>query len=172
MIKVSSSLYKMPYYNVETQTLKSVNRLKDDYQEIVCVCGGTCDNNYGGQKYSFKYQANPTIEPVSYRLKGWSQDASLNYNDVGIDAESSIMAEVNSKITQIGDKGIEPNILNYKQNDFNNWQLSDKIFQRVKSLIYKFETYSELAYYDTFVPVFTISSEIYTVNIQQSIVHQ
>jgi hypothetical protein len=34
----------MPYYNVETQTLKSINRQKDDYQEIVCVCGTECDN--------------------------------------------------------------------------------------------------------------------------------
>lgn len=170
MIKVSSSLYKMPYFNVETQTLKSINRQKDDYQEIVCVCGGECDNNYEGYKYNFKYQANPTIEPVSYRLKGQTQDASLNYNDVGVDVEDVVMAEVRTKLLQVG-TGIETSILDYKQNSFKNWQLSDKIFQKVNSIIYKFESYDELGYYDVFIPTFTISSEIYTINIQQSVVH-
>jgi len=70
MIKKSSSLYKMPYFNVETQSLKSIDRLKDDYQEVVCVCGSECSGNYEGYKYSFKYQASPTIEPISYKLKG------------------------------------------------------------------------------------------------------
>lgn len=60
----------MPYFNVESQSLKSINRLKDDYQEVVCVCSGDCSNAYEGYKYSFKYSASPTIEPISYRLKG------------------------------------------------------------------------------------------------------
>ena len=167
---MSSSLYKMPYYNVETQTLKSINRQKDDYQEIVCVCGTECDNGQEGFKYGFKYQANPTIEPVSYKLKGYSQDASLNYNDVGLNIETQVMAEVRRKIIAVGE-GIEQNILGYKQNSFNNQQLSDKIFQKVNSIIYKYETYDELGYFNIFVPSFTISSEIYTVNITQSVVH-
>lgn len=38
MIKESSSLYKMPYFNVESQTLKYVGKIQNDYQEIACVC--------------------------------------------------------------------------------------------------------------------------------------
>jgi hypothetical protein len=108
MLKVSSSLYKIPYFNIEEQMLKSINRPKDDFQEVVCMCAEGGD--FDGYKYTFKYSAQPTIEPTSYRLKGYTWNASLSYNDVGIDAESEIMAEVQNKINTIGE-GIENDIL-------------------------------------------------------------
>ena len=102
----------MPYFNVEERALRSINREKDDFQEIICVCndGESCVSDYEGYKYNFKYSAQPTIEPVSYRLKGWTWDASLNYNDIGVDAETPIMAEVQRKIDEIG-VGLENDIL-------------------------------------------------------------
>jgi len=108
MLKVSSSLYKIPYYNIEEQMLKSINRLKDDFQEVICMCATGGD--FDGYKYTFKYSAQPTIEPTSYRLKGYTWNASLSYNDVGIDSELDIMDEVQNKIINIGD-GIENDIL-------------------------------------------------------------
>lgn len=73
MIKESYSIYKMPYFNLESQTLKYVGKVQSDFQEIACVCNESeCDGEWGGFKYSFSYKATPTIEPVSYKLKGYS----------------------------------------------------------------------------------------------------
>ena len=62
MLKVSSSLYKIPYFNVETKSLKSINRRKDDYQEIICMCRTGCTTDQEGFKYSFK---GPDIDKKS-----------------------------------------------------------------------------------------------------------
>ena len=71
MIKENISIYKMPYYNIADQALKYVSKEKHTFQEIVCVCFESgCDLTFGGYKYNFSYSANPTIEPVSYKLKG------------------------------------------------------------------------------------------------------
>ena len=170
MLKVSSSLYKIPYFNVETKSLKSINRRKDDYQEVICMCREGCTNDQDGFKYSFKYTASPTIEPVSYKLKGQTWDASLNYNDIGVDIENDVLIEVQRKVDTIG-TGLEPDILSRVWNRFNNWQLSDKIFQKVNSIIYKQEVYDETSYFNSFVPQITISSEIYLININWSVVY-
>ena len=127
MLKMNSSLYKMPYFNVEEKALKSINRPKDDYQEVICMCRTGCTTDWDGFKYSFKYTATPTIEPVSYRLKGWTWDASLNFNDIGVNIETPVLTEVQRKVNAIG-TGMETNILSRVWNRYVNWQLSDKIF--------------------------------------------
>jgi hypothetical protein len=72
MIKESSSLYKMPYFNPSTQQLKFIGKVQRDFQEVMCICNEIdCVSGFGGYKYNFSYSANPTIEPVSYKLKGY-----------------------------------------------------------------------------------------------------
>jgi hypothetical protein len=41
MIKESPSLHKIPYYDMSSLTLNSVDKEKVDYQDIMCVCAPT-----------------------------------------------------------------------------------------------------------------------------------
>ncbi len=72
MLKESTSLYKMPYFNIATNQLKYIGKEQRNFQEIICICNDIdCSSGFGGFKYSFSYSSNPTIEPVSYKLKGY-----------------------------------------------------------------------------------------------------
>lgn len=174
MIKESQSLYKMPYFNVATQTLEYVGKIQKDYQEIACVCNEIgCNADQEGFKYTFSYKATPTIEPVSYKLKGYSYQANLSYDDIGIDISSDVKTEIEKKINNIilsAPDGISNDIFSNLQNSFNNWKLTENIFWRTNSFLYKDEIYDELSYLSSFVPVLKINANIYTVNIQQSVV--
>jgi hypothetical protein len=41
MIKESRSIHKIPYFDISTKTLESVNKDKYEYQDIMCVCSPT-----------------------------------------------------------------------------------------------------------------------------------
>lgn len=176
MLKESSSLYKMPYFNVQEQTLKYVSKIQTNYQEITCICNeDSCEDGQGGFKYSFGYKSTPTIEPVSYKLKGYSQQANLDYDDIGVDISDDVILEIQNKINNIltiSPDGLPINIFDDIQNEFNNQKLLNNIFQRNKSFLYKNEIYNELGYLNTLIPSLKISSNIYTVNIQQSSIQQ
>ena len=176
MIKESSSLYKMPYFNVEEQTLKYVGKIQTDYQEVTCICNEIgCEDGQGGFKYSFGYKCTPTIEPVSYKLKGYSQQANLSYDDIGVDISEDVILEIQNKINDIltiFPDGLPNGLFDNLWNEFNNQKLSNNIFQRNSSFLYKDEVYDELGYLNTLIPSLKISSNIYTVNIQWSSIQQ
>lgn len=176
MIKESSSLYKMPYFNISENVLKYIGKVQNDYQEVVCICNEDgCNNDFGGFKYDFSYKATPTVEPVSYKLKGFAQEATLQYDDIGIDIRSDVTTEIYNKILEVNSlytDALPEDIFDNIQNSFNNQKLTDNIFQRNNSYVYREEIYNATGYLNNIVPSFRISSNIYTINIQQSVVSQ
>jgi len=43
MIKESQSTHKIPYFDIATKTLLSVNKDKHSYHDVMCVCSPTED---------------------------------------------------------------------------------------------------------------------------------
>lgn len=191
MIKESRSLHKIPFYNLSTQTLDSVNKEKADYQDIMCVCAPTetCVDDarpiQAGYKYQFSYSIQPTMEPISYKLKGYKQNASLTYNNIGVNIDDIVMEEVTNYmkfikenyLAGVGDdpSNFEPivtNVSSNEQNRFDNQTLQNKVFQKVKRIDQIGEMYSPFFNLKKVCMGLTLSSQIYLVNAQFSIIDQ
>jgi len=77
MIKKSTSLHKIPYFDILQKQLLSVDKDKEEYHDIMCVCPPTVANDtcivedrprWAGYKFQFNYSIDPTMEPISYLL--------------------------------------------------------------------------------------------------------
>ncbi len=162
---------------MNTKQLDSVNKVKHTYQDIMCVCN-TCTGTQGGYKYSFNYSIQPTMEPISYKLKGYKQNAGLSFNDIGIDIQSTALSEVSAYMGTIasglsggGDAPpIVTSITASPWNDFNNWRYDNKIFQKTKRYEYKDEVYSPYSSLPGVCMSVQISSNIYIVSVNYTII--
>lgn len=160
---MSTSSYKIPYFDIETNMLKSLDRLKVDYHEIMC-------NISDGLKQQFNYNIEPTLEPLSYRLKGFKWSASLSYNDLGTmsdGVESLALVKINQIIVALN-IGVLP--ISQKWNEFTNQTYSENIFQKIKLIEYKGEVYSPNGILDTACVSMAINSQIQTYTNKYSIV--
>lgn len=190
MIKESRSLHKIPYYNLSTQQLDSVDKEKSDYQDIMCVCAPdeACSDAdgrpwWGGYKYNFSYTIQPTMEPISYKLRGYKQNATLTYNNIGVDIDSAVMEEVSGYMNFIKDNylinigneaekfyPIVTDIQSNEWNRFENQSLQNKVFQKVKRIDQIGEVYSPINNLKKVCMGLNISSQIYLVNAQFAII--
>ncbi len=163
MLKTSTSLYKIPYFDIETNMLKSLDRIKVDYHEILC-------NGTDGMKWQFNYNIEPTLEPLSYRLKGFKWSASLSYNDLGTMSngiEALALVKINSIIAGLG---IGVPAISQKQNEFNNWTYDNNIFWKIKLIEYKGEVYTPDTSLSSACVSMSINSQIWTYISKWSIV--
>ncbi len=161
MLKDSTSLHKIPYFDLGHKTLESVDKDKVEYHDVMCVCPpttqlGNCAVDgrpeQAGYKFQFNYSIQPTMEPISYKLKGYKQNASLSYNDIGTDINNEVNDEVSQYMefintTYFGDlnndiKHIVNNYSDHAWNNRRNWTLQNKIFQKMRLFEYKGEEYA------------------------------
>lgn len=190
MIKKSTSLHKIPYFDLLTKTLTSVDKDKAEYHDIMCVCPSTVTNcavegrpEQGGYKFQFNYSIEPTMEPISYLLKGYTWNASLSYSDIDQPIKDDVIIEINKYMHFIYDTYFEPlnyinikpivlNFNDYAQNEHDNWSLSNKIFQRIKRFEWRGEEYDPFGHLPMVCMGVNIESNTYLVAAKFTIIQQ
>lgn len=181
MIKSSKSSYKIPFYDLSKNALISLDKIKTEYFNVICICpeNGSCDNNnQGGYNYSFSYSIEPTIEPVIHKVRGYKQNSNLTYSNIGVDYHNEILQEIFTYLSNIKTtyapigESLEINFASHEQLNFDNQNLSQKIFQKNKRYEYKEEIYDYTTYLDKFITNISIQSNVYIVNIKFEVVDQ
>ena len=156
MLKESISLHKIPYFDLATNTLQSVDKDKREFHDVMCVCPATGPDCLSGDrpeqegyKFQFNYSIQPTMEPISYRLKGFKWNASLSYNDIGTVIKDEVVQEVSKYMQFISStyfeiatiKQLVDNFYEHTQNERDNQSLQNKIFWKMKLFEWKGEEY-------------------------------
>jgi hypothetical protein len=45
MIKKSTSIHRIPYFDMMSNVITAVDKDRSEYTDVMCVCGDNCTNN-------------------------------------------------------------------------------------------------------------------------------